>query len=415
MSDKTKMVLILGLTTLFTFVLLGTYYVTQHKVGSNIKEMDASILMDMGKYSDYQKVDFRKAAEYNEGHIEGFIRRNSQDIGTSDQLYEDKVFAVGDVNTPWDEIIASLDYLGIDTFHYVSDFSLYNGPFVNLLGACGEDGLGCGLEIEDEGMEDNILQYGVYLGDDLFLNLGGSVESYTGIAFVRGDEFTELTEGQLYRYKTNGIMAMSYPGQMGGSSLTEVKSPVALEAYSEDLVGSLTSPDFPHDLKVEVVDVDEAKVAEILTDEIQPGTLYIVESPTNDRLSVELTALELLNSGATLVVKNVYDTNKPTERDSLTVEDAELFLELQDNRDVHLWDVRNQGYDLGHVKGFKEMPQSEIQNTQFSDEDAQDLYVIYCKTGGVTSEVKDILAQKGIYNVIDLGGLTGANVDLVQE
>ena len=265
-------------------------------------------------------------------------------------------------------------------------------------------------ELESEIVEeigDNILQYGVYLGDDLFLNLGGSVESYTGVAVVNGDEFTELTEGQLYRYKTNGVMAMSYPGQMGGSSLTEVNSPVALEAYSEDLAGSLTNQDFPHDLKVEVVDVDEAKVAEILTDEIQPGTLYIVESPTNDRLSIELTALELLKSGATLVVKNVYDTNSPYERKTLTVEDAELFLELQDNTDVHLWDVLNQG----HVKGFKEMPQSEIQNTQFSDEDALDLYVIYGNTG----EVKDSLAQKGIYNIIDLGGLTGANVDLVQE
>lgn len=413
MSDKLKFKLIIGGTVLFTTIVLGIFYVTQHSTSSNIKEMDASILLDMGNYSDYQKVDFRKAAEYNERHIEGFTRRNSQDIGTSDQLYESKVLAVGDVNTPWDDIIASLDYLGIDTFHYVKDFSLYQGPSVNLLGACGP-GEGCNLN-EDEVMGDNILQYGVYLGDDLFLNLGGSVESYTGVAVVNGDEFTELTEGQLYRYKTNGIMAMSYPGQMGGSSLTEVKSPVALEAYSEDLVGSLTNPDFSHDLKVEVVDVDEAKVAEILTDEITPGTLYIVESPTNDRLSIELTALELLKSGATLVVKNLYDSSNPYERDSLTVEDAELFLELQGNTDVHLWDVRNQGYEQGHVKGFKEMPQSEIQNTQFSDEDAQDLYVIYCKTGGVTSEVKDILAQKGIYNVIDLGGLKGANIDLVQE
>ena len=415
MSDKLKFKLIIGGTVLFTTIVLGIFYVTQHSTSSNIKEMDASILLDMGKYSDYQKVDFRSASEYNERHIEGFTRRNSQEIDSSDQLYEEKVFAVGDVNTPWDDIIDNLDYLGIDTFHYVKDFSLYQGPSVNLLGACGEDGLGCGFGSEDEVMGDNILQYGVYLGDDLFLNLGGSVESYTGIAVVRGDEFTDLQTNQLYRYKTNGMMAMSYPGQMGGSSLTEVKSPVALEAYSEDLLGSLTNPDFPHDLKVEVYDVDEAKVAEILTNEIQPGTLYIVESPTNDRLAIELKALELLKSGATLVVKNLYDSSNPYERKSLTVEDAELFLELQDNPDVHLWDVRNQGYEQGHIKGFKEMPQSEIQNTQFSDEDAQDLYVIYCKTGGVTSEVKDILAQKGIYNVIDLGGLKGANIDLVQE
>ena len=415
MSDKLKFKLIIGGTVLFTSIVLGIFYVTQHSTSSNIKEMDASVLLDMSKYSDYQKVDFRSASEYNERHIEGFTRRNSQEIDSSDQLYEEKVLAVGDVDTPWEDIIANLDYLGIDTFLYVKDFSLYQGPSVNLLGACGEDGLGCGFGSEDEVMGDNILQYGVYLGDDLFLNLGGSVESYTGIAFVRGDEFTELTEGQLYRYKTNGMMAMSYPGQMGGSSLTEVNSPVALEAYSEDLLGSLTNPDFPHDLKVEVVDVDEAKVAEILTDEVEPGTLYIVESPTNDRLSIELKALELLKSGATLVVKNLYDSSNPYERKSLTVEDAELFLELQGNPDVHLWDVRNQGYEQGHIKGFEEMPQSEIQNTQFSDEDAQDLYVIYCKTGGVTSEVKDILAQKGIYNVIDLGGLTGANIGLVQE
>lgn len=61
------------------------------------------------------------------------------------------------------------------------------------------------------------------------------------------------------------------------------------------------------------------------------------------------------------------------------------------------------------------MPQSEIQTKEFSDDDARDVYIIYCKTGGVKAEVRDELAQKGVYNVIDLGGLTGANVDLVQE
>lgn len=261
-------------------------------------------------------------------------------------------------------------------------------------------------ELESELVEeigDNILQYGIYIGDDLFLNLGGSVESYTGVAVVNGDEFTDLTTGQLYRYKTNGIMAMSYPGQMGGSSLTEVNSPVALEAYSEDLVGSLTSPDFPHDLKVEVVDVDEAKVAEILTDEITPGTLYIVESPTNNRIAVELTALQLLEGGANTVIKNLYDSDNPYERVSLTVEEAELFLELSDNTNVHLWDVREQGDTDDLIDGFKEMSQSEVDSRTFSDDDARDLYVLYSKTEGLTAEVRDELAKKGVYNVVNLG------------
>lgn len=381
---------------------------------AEVKEISGEQLWDLEDFSGYQYIDFRDASAYNEGHIEGFIRRESSDIQTSDQLYEQKVLAVGDESTPWEDIINNLSYLGIKHFSYVKDFKDYTGPRVNLLGSCG-DGEGCGFDGSEEGLSDTILQYGIYIGDGLFLNIGGTVESYTGVAVVSGEDFPELEEGVLYRYKTNGIMAMSYPGQMGGSSLTEVVGPVAVEAYSEDLVGSLTSPDFPHDLKVEVVDVDEAKIAEILTDEITPGTLYIVESPTNDRLSIELTALELLKSGATLVVKNVYDPSNPYERVPLTVEEAELFLSLQYNSNVHLWDVRNQGYELGHVKGFKEMPQSEIQTKEFSDDDARDVYIIYCKTGGVTAEVRDELAQKGVYNVIDLGGLTGANIDLVQE
>lgn len=132
MSDKLKFKLIIGGTVLFTSIVLGIFYVTQNSTSSNIKEMDASILLDMGKYSDYQKVDFRSATDYNERHIEGFTRRNSQDIGSSDQLYESNVLAVGDVNTPWEDILNNLDYLGIETFHYVKDFSLYQGPSVNL-------------------------------------------------------------------------------------------------------------------------------------------------------------------------------------------------------------------------------------------------------------------------------------------
>lgn len=410
--SKKRVIMGVGLTLLLTII--GVVITTYPTDKTTVTELESEELFNLEQFSDYQYIDFRESSKYNQGHIEGFIRRESSDIQTSDQLYEQKVLAVGDESTPWEDIIDNLSYLGIKHFSYVKDFDNYQGPRVNLLGSCG-DGEGCGFDGSEEGLSDTILQYGIYIGDGLFLNIGGTVESYTGVAVVSGEDFPELEEGVLYRYKTNGIMAMSYPGQMGGSSLTEVVGPVAVGAYSEDLKGSLTSSDFPYDLDIQVINADEPTHNFVDDSTVNKEGIYIIDSPSNNRIAIELTALQVLEAGANIVIKSVYDPSNPYERVPLTVEDAGLFLELQYNSNVHLWDVRNQGYKEGHVKGFKEIPQSEIQNTQFSDDDARDVYIIYCKTGGVTAEVRDELAQKGVYNVIDLGGLTGANVDLVQE
>lgn len=421
---KKGIIFVVGMILASIAILAGVFYLAgQHSkeddAGPAIYNLTATEALEMGDASTYQKIDFRPASEYNEEHIDGFINREPVDLDTSDQLYEAKVMAVINDETPVEHINENLPYLGIERIIYINGFSDYLGDTESLLGSCGADGVGCGSDFSTAQSLETV-QYAQYLGDGLFFALGGKFNAYTGPVIVgsEDDVLVNAEVGEFYRFKHNGIMAMSYPGRIGGEDGLQITTPAVWEAPSTILDNQQAFEEFG----VGFIEVDSSTYnGDTATEElVNKDDLYIISG--TDRLLIERVALDLLDKGYTRIIKTVEqvdmsleDEDNPEAGRPLTVLDASELLTLGDNNDqVHFWDVRNQGYDDGHIQGFSEMTQEDIQNKVFTDEEKLELYIIHCKTGGVTAEVVDILASKGVHNVIDLGGLVGQDVNLVQ-
>lgn len=413
-----KSLLLTLVVVLCVGVLVGGYvYNSQKGAGATITHLTADEAVGLANESEYQKIDFRPLSEYNKSHIEGFEVRTPTNLDKSDQLYEDKVMAMVNDDTDIEHINDNLDYLGINEIIYINGLEGYTGFYIDLLGACDGSGASCGLGGIDEPHTSRV-QYAEYLGDGLFFSLGGSHDTYVGPVEVTTEDevLSNAVKGELYRYTHSGIMTKTYPGGIEADKGQHVTTP----AVWESPVGITESQEAFAEYGVEYITInaDEYDKDDFSkTEEIVDNTLAMIVTG-KDRLTIERVALDLIEQGYTRVIKvvesKVIEGDEVVDTRPLTVEDTEYLTGLAEDPRVRFWDVRNQGYENGRVYRFDPMPQRHIQDMQFTDEQKQELYIIYCRTGGVTAEVVDLLASKGVYNVIDLGGLAGQNVELTK-
>lgn len=74
---------------------------------------------------------------------------------------------------------------------------------------------------------------------------------------------------------------------------------------------------------------------------------------------------------------------------------------------AYLLDVRTKDqYDYAHVKGADHFDVEDMMGQIPDSYDKDNLFIVYCNTGGSSNAAQMILSQKG-YKVIDAGGIVG--------
>lgn len=159
--------------------------------------------------------------------------------------------------------------------------------------------------------EETHSQYAVYLGDGLFLGLGGSAFATVGetIVHINEDEDVDLQLGGLYHFSTNGMVMMSYPSQINGKDIEQITEPVSFEVSRNILKGV---NNFKKDINIEVVNVGQFNQVEGET-KVTLGEIYStnrVEDKNKifvvvgeSRVDVERASQMLLERGARVVIK----------------------------------------------------------------------------------------------------------------
>ena len=159
--------------------------------------------------------------------------------------------------------------------------------------------------------EEKHSQYAVYLGDGLFLGLGGSAFATVGetIVHINEDEDVDLQLGGLYHFSTNGMVMLSYPSQINGEGIEQITEPVSFEVSRNILKGV---NNFKKDINIEVVNVGQFNQVDGET-KVTLGDIYStkrVEDKNNifvvvgeSRLDVEQASQMLLERGARVVIK----------------------------------------------------------------------------------------------------------------
>lgn len=154
-------------------------------------------------------------------------------------------------------------------------------------------------------------QYAVYLGDGLFLGLGGSAFATVGetIVHINEDEDVDLQLGGLYHFSTNGMVMLSYPSQINGKDVEQITEPVSFEVSRRILKGV---NNFKKDINIEVVNVGQIKQVDGET-KVTLGDIYSTKSVEDknkilvvvgeSRLDVEQASQMLLERGARVVIK----------------------------------------------------------------------------------------------------------------
>lgn len=154
-------------------------------------------------------------------------------------------------------------------------------------------------------------QYAVYLGDGLFLGLGGSAFATVGetIVHINEDEDVDLQLGGLYHFSTNGMVMMSYPSQINGKDIEQITEPVSFEVSRNILKGI---NNFKKDINIELVNVGKFKQVDGET-KVTLGDIYstkrvedknkILVVVGESRVDVERASQMLLERGARVVIK----------------------------------------------------------------------------------------------------------------
>lgn len=167
------------------------------------------------------------------------------------------------------------------------------------------------LERLDQLEEGEHSQYAVYIGDGLFLGLGGSAFATVGetIVHINEDEDVDLQLGGLYHFSTNGMVMMSYPSQINGKDIEQITEPVSFEVSRNILKGVNT---FKKDINIEVVNVGQFNQVDGET-KVTLGDIYstkrvedknkILVVVGESRLDVEQASQMLLERGARVVIK----------------------------------------------------------------------------------------------------------------
>ena len=175
-------------------------------------------------------------------------------------------------------------------------------------------------QMAEQGMANAHSQYGVYMGEGLFIGLGGSAFATVGKTQVHFDEESDtegLEFGHLYHFKTNGMVALSYPSQISGVELVKVEDQVAIETSQSILRGI---EELQKEIAIQVVNVGkmnqvegEIKVSldylESTEDELDPYLILVV---TGDSLADVERATEILQEkGSKAVIKITNFANEP--------------------------------------------------------------------------------------------------------
>ena len=159
--------------------------------------------------------------------------------------------------------------------------------------------------------EETHSQYAVYLGDGLFLGLGGSAFATVGetIVHINEDEDVDLQLGGLYHFSTNGMVMMSYPSQINGKDIEQITEPVSFEVSRNILKGV---NNFKKDINIEVVNVGQFNQVDGET-KVTLGDIYSTNRVDDknkiyvvvgeSRLDVEQASQMLLERGARVVIK----------------------------------------------------------------------------------------------------------------
>lgn len=154
-------------------------------------------------------------------------------------------------------------------------------------------------------------QYAVYLGDGLFLGLGGSAFATVGetIVHINEDEDVDLQLGGLYHFGTNGVVMLSYPSQINGEGIEQITEPVSFEVSRNILKGF---NNFKKDINIELVNVGKFNQVEGET-KVTLGDIYstnrivdknkILVVVGESRVDVERASQMLLERGARVVIK----------------------------------------------------------------------------------------------------------------
>lgn len=161
-------------------------------------------------------------------------------------------------------------------------------------------------------LQEDVLQYAIYLGNGLFTGLGGSplaTMGHTRVNFNQETNQDALVPGLLYQFTTDGVVQLSYPSKITGKDLNVVKEPVQIEV-SNSILNSAN--EFKKDVKLEVINVGqynrvtgETKItlADIynMKKVKDPNTILVVTG--TDRLQVEQASQLLAERGAKLILK----------------------------------------------------------------------------------------------------------------
>lgn len=94
------------------------------------------------------------------------------------------------------------------------------------------------------------------------------------------------------------------------------------------------------------------------------------------------------------------------------------FRDLQKSQpDLVLLDVRTPGeYASGHIPTSKLLPVSELPRRQQDlPQDLDQTIVVYCQSGGRSSQAANYLSQLGYSKVYDLGGIMGWPYEVVRN
>lgn len=161
-------------------------------------------------------------------------------------------------------------------------------------------------------LQEDVLQYAIYLGNGLFTGLGGSplaTMGHTRVNISQETDQDDLVPGLLYQFTTDGVVQLSYPSKITGKDLKVIKEPVQIEV-SNSILSSAN--EFKKDVKLEVINVGQYNrvtgetkltLADIykLKKVKDPNTILVVTG--TDRLQVEQASQLLAERGAKLILK----------------------------------------------------------------------------------------------------------------
>ena len=93
---------------------------------------------------------------------------------------------------------------------------------------------------------------------------------------------------------------------------------------------------------------------------------------------------------------------------------SEEISQIIQDKNITIIDVRTkEEYELGHIKGAINIPDTEIENEVNYDKNKA--IAVYCRTGVRSSEAAKTLEKMGYTKIYDLGGIKNMNIELTTD